>query len=66
MTAEHYAREVRRRGTVKAVAEALGLHQTSVSARMRGAVPVSREAAIAIESLPCKLLAPKRKREGRK
>ena len=58
MTAKDYQRERQRRGTQTAVAAVLGVHQVTIARRETGALPITREAWLALKSLP--ISAPKR------
>jgi len=52
-TAKRYAKEVDRRGGPRAVAEQLnGLYVETIHKRMRGAIAIGAEAALALKGLP--------------
>jgi transcriptional regulator with XRE-family HTH domain len=52
MTNRLYKLERRRRGTAAEVAAKLGVHKASLDKRERGGCPISKEAALALLSLP--------------
>lgn len=52
MTATKYKAERHRRGTQQEVADALGVDRVSITRRETGARPVSKEAWLALLSLP--------------
>lgn len=52
MTANKYRTERRWRGTVQDVASKVGVHPTTINKRERGEIPISREAAIVLLTLP--------------
>ena len=52
MTPEHYQEERKKRGSQQSVADALGVHRVTVARREGGVDPISREAWLAICSLP--------------
>jgi len=51
MTAAQYKAKRKKVGTWKAVAELLGLNWSTVARREAGALPITKEAALAIDSL---------------
>jgi len=54
MTAENYKSEREQRGTQQSVATALEVHQVTIARRETGAMPITREAWLALLSLPKK------------
>ena len=52
MNAAQYKLARRRRGTAANVAAALGVHRYTIDKRERGALPVNREAELALLALP--------------
>lgn len=52
MTADDYKRERKRRGTQQQISDALDVHQVTIARRETGALPVTREAWLALISLP--------------
>ena len=63
MTPESYKTERQKRGTLKGVAALLGVHWTTVARRESGAIELTNEAALALQSLP--LRSPKEPRKQR-
>lgn len=51
MTAAQYKAERKKVGTWKAVAELLGLNWSTIARREAGTLPITKEAALAIDSL---------------
>ena len=52
MTAARYKAERERRGTQTNVAALLGVHQVTIARRETGALPITREAWLALLALP--------------
>lgn len=52
MTPDQYRRERIKRGTQKAVADALGVHRMTITQRESGVQHITREAWLALLSLP--------------
>lgn len=52
MSADDYKRERKLRGTQQQIADALKVHQVTIARRETGALPVTREAWLALLSLP--------------
>ena len=52
MTAKQYAKQRRARGTVKDVAERVGVHVMTINKRERGEMAITRQAQIALLTLP--------------
>lgn len=52
MTAESYKSEREKRGTQMSVAAILGVHQVTIARRETGALPITREAWLALLALP--------------
>lgn len=52
MTSEAYKAERKLRGTQAIVAKLLGVHPVTITRRETGALPVTREAGLALLSLP--------------
>lgn len=54
MNAADYKSERKERGTQVSVAALLGIHQVTIARRETGELPISREAELALLSLPKK------------
>jgi hypothetical protein len=52
MTPEEYQKERRRRGTQAAAATLLGVSRVTIARRETGVIPITREAWLALLSLP--------------
>ena len=54
MTPENYKAAREQRGTQTTVAALLGVHQVTIARREKGALPITREAELAMLALPKK------------
>lgn len=65
VTPHQYKRAREVRGTQVAVSRMLGVHQVTIARRETGALPITREAALALAALPLRRPQPRPRRGAR-